>query len=206
MQELERMINVYHTAYMVFLILSVVFLALTIFMFFKFDIRKIIDMKTGRGAKKSIQKMEEINAQTGKLRQDVADTPSRLSPEERITYPVTAQNLQVHAAVQDNRTNLQSHAAVQDNRNQMQTSAAMGVRSASITRPQPEKSQQISDDGSQETTLLNDSSETTLLYQEDPETTVLSGNPMAAGAIKKKLPGYFHIEKEILWVHTKEVL
>lgn len=193
MQELERMINVYHTAYMVFLILSVVFLALTIFMFFKFDIRKIIDMKTGRGAKKSIQKMEEINAQTGKLRQDVADTPSRLSPEERITYPVTAQNLQVHAAVQDNR-------------NQMQTSAAMGVRSASITRPQPEKSQQISDDGSQETTLLNDSSETTLLYQEDPETTVLSGNPMAAGAIKKKLPGYFHIEKEILWVHTKEVL
>ena len=51
MQELERMINVYHTAYIVFLVLTIVLFCLTVFMFFKFDIRKIIDMKTGRGKK-----------------------------------------------------------------------------------------------------------------------------------------------------------
>ena len=105
MQELERMINVYHTAYIVFLVLTIVLFCLTVFMFFKFDIRKIVDMKTGRGKKKSIQRMEEINAQTGKLRQEVADTPSRLKPEERITYPVTEQHLNVQVSTQDNRNN-----------------------------------------------------------------------------------------------------
>lgn len=200
MQELERMINVYHTAYLVFLILSVLFFILTIFMFFKFDIRKIIDMKTGRGAKKSIQRMEEINAQTGKLRQDVADTPSRLKPEERISYPVTAQNLQVHAAVQNSR------GEATGNGGEITGSSGMSVRSASITRPEQEKNRQIGEEGSQETTILNDSSETTLLYQDDPGTTVLSENQMALGVVKRKLPGSFHIEKEILWVHTKEAL
>ncbi|MDD2980446.1 MAG: hypothetical protein PHN80_10780 [Hespellia sp.] len=91
MQQLEQMINIYHTAFIVSLILFIVFLAVTIFLFFFFDIRKIFDIRTGRGAKRKIQKMEEINAQTGKLRQDmVGQTPSVLSPEERITYPVTS--------------------------------------------------------------------------------------------------------------------
>lgn len=192
MQELERMINVYHTAYIVFLVLTIVLFCLTFFMFFKFDIRKIVDMKTGRGKKKSIQRMEEINAQTGKLRQEVADTPSRLKPEERITYPVTEQHLNVQVSTQDNRVrDLDGGVRLAQNASVMMEQVA---------------SQQTDYEGAQETTLLNDSSETTLLYQEDPATTVLSGNPMTAGTVNKNLPGYFHIEKEILWVHTKEVL
>lgn len=154
MQELEQMISIYHTAFIVCLILGILFLLITVFLFFKFDIRKIFDMKTGRGAKRSIQKMEEINARTGKLRQDMVPyTPLRLKPEERITYPVTAAN---------------------------------------PTAPGPGQSE-----GSQETVSL---------YQ-TPETTILSESMTKEDQQRKReFPGAFKIEKEIIWVHTKEVL
>lgn len=181
MQELEQLIDLYHNAFVISLVLGLIFLALTVFLFFKFKIKKIIDMKTGRIEKQTIQRMEEVNALTGKLRHEPA--PSREvkpAPEGRIQYPKTSPNLQVE--------------------NQDYTTPLNG--------------------GSQETTLLNDSSETTLLSQE-AETTVLSqvaqataANPngyttelsYATQVPEKKLPGTFKIEKELLWVHTEEVL
>ena len=65
--------------------------------------------------------------------------------------------------------------------------------------------------GSQETTLLSDSSETTLLNQVTQTTEVRQGDSIAESsnateAPEKKLPGTFTIEKELLWVHTEEVL
>ncbi len=70
MQELERMISFYHTANLFFLILAFAFLGITVLLFFRFHIRQIFDMKTGRGERRSIRKMEELNAKTGKLRED----------------------------------------------------------------------------------------------------------------------------------------
>lgn len=160
MQELERMIKIYHTAFVICLVLGILFLLAAIFMFFKFDIKKIVDMRTGRGAKRTIQKMEEINARTGKLRQDmVPHTPLRLNPDERITYPVTTAN---------------------------------------PTTPKPEADSRKMESGGNE--------ETTMLYQES-ETTVLSENMTKETQQRKsELPGAFKIEKEIIWVHTKEIL
>lgn len=90
MQEMEQMISMYHAGFLICLVFSCIFFVITIALFFVFDIKKIFDMKTGRGAKRTIQKMEEINAKTGKLRQTmVGQTPSVLSPDERITYPTT---------------------------------------------------------------------------------------------------------------------
>lgn len=156
MQELERMIDIYHTAYIACLVLTIVFLALSIFFFFKFEIKKIFDMKTGRGAKRSIREMEEINAKTGKLRTN--DMTGRLSkqlrPEERITYPVTSPN----------------------------------------PHPQPTGAR---DEGMMETEVLSGISETTLLSQNGNEET--QHREIA-------LPGAFRIKKEIMWIHTKEVL
>lgn len=111
-------------------------------------------MKTGRGAKKTIQKMAEINARTGKLRQDmVSHTPLSLKPEDRITYPVTS----------------------------------------AMPTIEPE-------------TAPLGTTETEVLYQE-PETTVLSENSTEMKERKKqKISGRFKIEKEIIWIHTKEML
>lgn len=172
MQELEQLIKLYHNAYLISLVLGLIFLALTVFLFFKFKIKKIIDMKTGRIEKQTIQRMEEVNALTGKLRQEPEPSKEvKPAPENRVQYPKTSPNLQVEN--QDYTTPLK--------------------------------------DNSQETTLLNDSNETTLLSQVTHTTKVSQGDniselPNATNVPKKKLPGTFKIEKELLWVHTEEVL
>lgn len=191
MQEVEKTIEIYQTAFTVCLVLGIVFLLITIFLFFKFNIRKIIDMKTGRGAKRTIQKMEEINARTGKLRQDmVPHTPLSLKPEERITYPVTSANPTTPGPAQ--------------NAGQPGTAGSSGYGFAGCGQ----SGNTMEMDGSGATEMLVDagSQETTVLYQTS-ETTVLSENMTREIQQRKpELPGAFKIEKEVIWVHTKEVL
>lgn len=92
MQELERMISIYHTAFVVSLVLAILFFAVSVVLFFRFDIRKIFDMRTGRAEKRTIREMEELNAQTGKLRPDMKPyTSNKLKIEDRITYPITTE-------------------------------------------------------------------------------------------------------------------
>lgn len=100
MQEMEKIISLYHTGFLVCFVLFIVFLLTTVLMFLKFDIQNVIDLRTGRGAKRTIQKMEEINAKTGKLRHEmVVQTPSVLRPEERIVFPPTEKNLKAQPQV-----------------------------------------------------------------------------------------------------------
>lgn len=175
MQELERMINIYHIAFIVFLIMTIVFLVVSVILFFRFNIRGIFDMRTGRGARKTIQKMQEINDQTGKLRQEVVtNTPVKLPPEERIAAPSTEKRM----------------------RN-------------SYTEEDSQKNELLTDQGAQETTLLSEQgSQETILLHEYNETTVLSQNRTEdiPQLEKIKLPGAFKIEKEIMWIHTEEML
>lgn len=169
MQELERMIKIYHTAFIVFLILTILFMVVSVVLFFRFNIRGIFDMRTGRGARKTIQKMQEINAQTGKLRQDVVThTPVNLQGAERISAPPTEKRI----------------------KEAQETEALSNQGSQETTL--------LSDQGSQETTLLHDYNETTVLSSELTKET-----PQPES---KKLPGAFKIEKEIIWIHTEEML
>lgn len=154
MQELEQMINIYHIAFIVFLILTIVFLIVSVILFFRFNIRGIYDMRTGRGARRTIQRMEEINAQTGKLRQDlITTTPVRLSPKDRISAPVTEER---------------------------------------------KETELLADQGTEKTTLLQDYNQTTVLSPDQKEDI-----PQPEHV---KLPGAFKIEKEIMWIHTEEML
>lgn len=169
MQELERMIKIYHTAFIVFLILTILFLVVSVVLFFRFNIRGIFDMRTGRGARKTIQKMQEINAQTGKLRQDVVThTPVNLQGAERISAPPTEKRIK-----------------------EAQETEALSNQGSQETAL-------LSNQGSQETTLLHDYNETTVLSSELTKET-----PQPES---KKLPGAFKIEKEIIWIHTEEML
>lgn len=196
MQELEKMINIYHTGFIVCLVLACVFFAVSVLLFFKFNIRRIIDMKTGRGAKRTIQKMEEINARTGKLRQDmVSHTPSVLRPEDRIAYPVTAPNLNIQAEAASRNGGAAGNSigsAAPGTVSGRQYSGQISEQSA-----QSQVTEKLVDDGSQETTVLNQSGETTVLSQNILDQVVQP---------EIKLPGPFKIIKEVMWVHTEEVL
>lgn len=52
MQQIQQKIDLFHNLYLVCLILCLVCLALSIFFFFKFDIRNIFNIRTGRSVKR----------------------------------------------------------------------------------------------------------------------------------------------------------
>ena len=55
-------------AFKICLGLGILFLVLAVLFFFLFDIPKVYLIRTGKGARKTIKKMEEVNAETGRLR------------------------------------------------------------------------------------------------------------------------------------------
>ena len=71
MQQIQQQINLFHNLYFVCLGICIFCLALSIFFFFKFNIRNIFNTRTGRSVKKTVQKVEEMNARTGQLRRPV---------------------------------------------------------------------------------------------------------------------------------------
>lgn len=181
MQELEQMIDIYHAAFLIFLILAILFLIVSIVLFFRFNIRGIFDMRTGRGARRTIQKMKELNDQTGKLRQSVGTSGAITAQSEHHIAAPEAGNQATYSSAQ---------AQPVSERRQPENSYTGGSR----------KTDGLMEDGSSETTLLSSDDETTLLSQNQNQ------EKEAKQPEKPELPGAFKIEKEILWVHTEEIL
>lgn len=219
MQELERTINICHTAFIVFLILAIVFLVVSLIFFFWFNIRGIYDMLTGRGERRTIQKMQELNDQTGKLREDIlTNTPVSLSPENRIVAPPVKEK----CAGQTERVH-RAREAGDSNAEGSQETTLLGGEGMQETTV-------LTGEGSQETTLLTgdgleenrasaavkensgyaagrgQSEESQTSYGEPAVllTGQIQDNPYPARKID--LPGAFKIEKEIIWVHTEVML
>lgn len=162
MQETEQLITLYHTGFIIFLILTILFAALSVLLFFLFKIRRVFDYLTGRAEKRTIRQMEEENAQTGKLRQDtfipestgdLYKTPSGSIPP--IIYPPTGEM----ATGGDPTEKMHTGASQTQPYMQAQGDVSRG-----------DEKTELLPDGSEETTLLNGGSE---------ETTLLGGN--AAG-------------------------
>lgn len=67
MQEIEKMISIYQTGFYVCLVLAILLFSATVFVFFKFRIPAIFTSRSGRGLRRTIKEMQEINARTGRL-------------------------------------------------------------------------------------------------------------------------------------------
>lgn len=91
----EQIINIFHSGFIICLVLTILFAALSIFFFFRFKIRDVFNAITGRAQRKSVQQMEEENAKTGKLRQDYYSAPTSsdlyTTPSGRIPPVMSAQ-------------------------------------------------------------------------------------------------------------------
>ena len=217
--ETEQLIGLYHTGFIVCLILTILFVALSVLLFFKLRIRDVFNFMTGRAEKMTIRRMEEENAKTGKLRQeylnpatssDLYTTPSGNIPP--IIYPPTEP------------TNTGTEKTEPTLRN------AEGSSRTDLLKPE--------NDGSEATTLLRGegSEETTLLKHEPDaaaeveeaafahhgippqtgtagETTLLTPEMEAAfraqqeaEKTEEKPRWKFDIIKENMWIHTDEVI
>ena len=97
MTQAENLINLYETGFKICLVLAVLFFALTVFMFFRFKILKVIANRTGRAQKKSIEQMQEANARTGHLRHAAQVAMGEYTPESLNEQPPETEETTVHS-------------------------------------------------------------------------------------------------------------
>lgn len=68
MQQMQQQINMFRILFYMCLGLCIAFLILSVIFFFKFNIRNIFNVITGRSVRKTVQSMEEKNAHIGSLK------------------------------------------------------------------------------------------------------------------------------------------
>ena len=227
----EQIINILHIGFIICLVLTILFAALSVFFFFQFKIRDVFNAITGRAQRKSVQQMEEENAKTGKLRQDYYSAPTSsdlyTTPSGRIPPVMSAQQAAGGQADGAAYTEQVYHSADPEGREhtmQLHTAATTLLNSGS-------EETTLLNSGSEETTLLNSGSEeTTLLNSGSEETTLLNGRnggtaaqrnagfgettlltpEMEASFVQAKTnekPEWnFVIKKEIMEIHTNEII
>lgn len=208
----EQIINILHIGFIICLVLTILFAALSVFFFFQFKICDVFNAITGRAQRKSVQQMEEENAKTGKLRQDYYSAPTSsdlyTTPSGRIPPVMSAQQAAGGQADGAAYTEQVYHSADPEGREH-----TMQLHTA----------QQAASDngGSEATTLLNGGSEeTTLLNSRNGgttaqrnagfgETTLLTPEMEASfvqAKTNEKPEWNFVIKKEIMEIHTNEII
>lgn len=199
MQKLEQMINIYHTAFIIFLVLTILFLLLSVFLFFKLNIREIYDMRTGRGARRKIQEMEEINERTGKLREDVVYEKYNMSK-----YDIMPQSKSEPLQEVRHTVTYQDKGNVDLSQNQSPVENRVEGEEATTLLNDESATTLLNDESA--TTLLNDQSATTLLGG-GSKTLILGNNEIQeTEEAKKEVSGTFNIEKDVMLIHTDEIL
>ena len=228
----EQIINILHIGFIICLVLTILFAALSVFFFFQFKIRDVFNAITGRAQRKSVQQMEEENAKTGKLRQDYYSTPTSsdlyTTPSGRIPPVMSAQQAAGGQADGAAYTEQVYHSADPEGREHtMQLHTAQQVASDNGGS----EATTLLNSGSEETTLLNSGSEdTTLLNSGSEETTLLNGRNGGTAAQRnagfgettlltpemetsfvqaktnEKPEWNFVIKKEIMEIHTNEIV
>ena len=227
-------INLYHTGFIVCLCLMILFIGISIILFFVFRIRDVFDFMTGRGQKRTIRMIEEANARTGKLREDyipntssdLQRTPSGSIPA--VSYPVTQPTdtgreptAKIPRQAGAEEKTYAPTAAPSEGSEETELLMDMGSEETQLLMDMgAEETQLLKDTGNEETQLLNHggNEETQLLDSTvaeraeaaaDPgygETVVLSSCQSDDAAGKGRFPGQFIIIKDTMLIHTDELI
>ncbi len=189
--EIEGQVELYGNITTICTILCVLFLIISIVLFFVFNIPKVISVKTGLEAKKKMKEYENgiVKHQRKKGEADVKITDAPL--HRNTGKSAQSRKLTIGGEV---TTVLQTNASLNE------TTVLQGSENSNeTTHLQPETTLLLP-----ETTLLQP--ETTLL---SPETTVLSEPTGIQGAISQpvySLGRKFIIERTIMMIHTNEAI
>ena len=208
----EQIINILHIGFIICLVLTILFAALSVFFFFQFKIRDVFNAITGRAQRKSVQQMEEENAKTGKLRQDYYSTPTSsdlyTTPSGRIPPVMSAQQAAGGQADGAAYTEQVYHSADPEGREHtMQLHTAQQAASDNGGS----EATTLLNSGSEETTLLNGRNGGTAAQRNAGfgETTLLTPEmetSFVQAKTNEKPEWNFVIKKEIMEIHTNEIV
>lgn len=189
-------IELYHNLFIGSLFLCIIFLILATILFFVLNIPEVLGYLTGRSKRKKIKEMEAANASTG-----------RLAARERANMQYVAQEMKEDMGV----------------RGQV-IPGARKVEHVVETQPdvQTKNVQAVSQDTEATGILQTEVNETELLQPEVDSTTLLQSGQEAETSVLKEEPledgataalktginteGTFRIERELMFIHTDEVI
>lgn len=210
MEDVTSKISLYHNLFIGCLILSIVCLIVAIVLFFVLDIRHVLGYLTGRSAKKQIQELEQNNAASG-----------RLVPRERTNMQYVAKEMKEDMGIRGGSITpgaRKVEKAVQSAGPHTQEIFRSAIKSAdmgdknnsetSLLQNGESETSLLSSGGEQETSLLSTpgSSETSLLTPDMMQNVTNQNDSTAMLQNTAVKIGSFFIEREVMLVHTEEVI
>ena len=178
--ESTSLINIFDTCFKVCFAFTVLFLIISVILFFLFDIRAIFSIRTGRAKSKTVKEMENSNNTTGRLRVGGKTQTSKLSEADRrkTRGPVV---VPPSSSVSGCAPNME----IQDS----------DYGATEVLPTDNNQTELLSDDGGDKTSRLSventeDFGETSVLSQKDQETININ----------------FQVVKKIILIHTEEVI
>lgn len=166
MKRLENQINMYHTIFIICIVLFILFLLVDIVLFIKLDILKVIGFLTGKTAKKTIEEMK-------------------------------AGGFGESARLSGKTSGKKSKKKSKDSKNKRK---GMDIMTPSGQIKLPGSDQVMQSMGNDITDVLHGSEPTDPIEITSPATDILADREKASH------DGYFKIVKEIMLVHTDEVI
>ena len=196
MENTEQLIAIYHTGFIVSIIVMCIGLALAVLFFFMFDIKNIFMIRTGRARQKSIADMQERNLQTGKLSSSpYTDSGEIRNKKERRktgafkTGAFRSSDRKQGAEVQPAKQRLEAAEHLQNN-------GISGLASETSMLAEPNNAVSMDE------TLLNMESS----QYEAPGTTVLAGNDHPQVQASTSAKPKFTVTERTIVTHTNEII
>ena len=177
----------YKIAYVVCLVLGILLFALAVAFFFIFNIPKVIQFKTGTGAKQTVKRMKEINAQTGKLsNKDKYMISAEGHTDE--TVPEGANKSDIDVAFKP-AANVKVSPAKETKRTEKADTGNSGNNLTTVL-------------GQNETTIASDAAETTVLSGE----IAADNTPAQEYGYKRETQGRFDVSFTLKFTHSDEII
>lgn len=181
MDDIAGKIQLYHSLYLGCLCLAFLCLILAVVLFFVLDIRSVLGYLTGRQAKKKIRELEAANAVSG-----------RLSARERSAMQYVAQDMKTDMGVRQKAAPgaRKVENVVEESSPPREVSAEEPLPAAPMSPAMAPK--------------ITENAQETSLQQGDTE---LIANGSTAVLESSSVPrGRFSVERELILIHTEEVI
>ena len=198
MEEITSRIELYHNLFTGCLAVSLLCLILAVVLFFVLDIRNVLGYLTGRQRRKKVKEMEAANAVSGRLmreRSSLEHVAPEMKTEMGVRQTPTPGARKVERIVEE---------VPPDHAPPDHTSSIWEDQGLKMEPLQTERATTLLT-GENATALLSEEAGTALLAGE-AGTSLLNEDGSTAALNQKAVRGQFLIEREIILIHTEEVI
>lgn len=196
MEEIASRIELYHNLFTGCLAISLICLILAAVLFFVLDIKDVLGYLSGRQRRKKVKEMEAANAVSGRLMRE-RSSMQHVSPEMKTDMGVRQAPIPGARKV--------GHVVEESPPGGAPVTQETAGRT-NLTETEIINSRSTEPLGESEATTLLAQDEATALLTEETATSLLQEDGSTESLNKPAVRGRFLIEREIILIHTEEVI